>query len=123
MTSRSISSPVVAVPVAAWTGWVEAELFSYPGPGETALSARAAVAIATVEVAVRLDIVTWWIGSRTLAVADRDALRAWVATAFEPLHVDDVVFVLADGQLCLRIDGAGPYALAAEAVQQLVEVL
>jgi hypothetical protein len=116
-------SPDRGEPGATWTGWIAADLFSYGDTGTPISTTSGAIALTTVEMAVRLDIVTLWIGSRTLAVADRDHLRAWVASPFQPLAVDDVEFVLVDRQVCLRVDGTGPFALAAEAVRHLVEVV
>jgi hypothetical protein len=108
-----------------WTGWIEADLFSCSDSADRPAAAvpAGAIAVTCVEIAVRLDVVTFWIGARALAVADRDVLRAWAASPVQPLRVDDVEFVLVEGQLCLRIDGAGPFVLGSEAVRLLIEVL
>lgn len=112
--------PAVPYRVDVWTGRIDADLLPrrtrHSGPPH-------GLALATVEVSLRLDVVSWWIGSRNLAVADRDMLRAWLATPTEPLRVDDLVFVMVDRQLCLHINGAGPYAMAHSTTRRLVEVL
>lgn len=89
-----------------WVGWLEADL-----------------GVATLEISLRRDIVSLSIGTRNLAVVDRDALRGWFQRPAQPMSVDDVLFVLVDAQLCVRLDGAGPYPLPTGVVSQLVRSL
>jgi hypothetical protein len=109
--------------VSPWTGWITADLFAYLGRSSATTPIVADLALITVELAVRRDIVTVWVNSRTLAVIDRDRLRAWLGAPGEPLIVDDVEFLIIDRHLCVRIDGYGPYVLAPDPVRRLVEQL
>ena len=97
---------VMSMANASWTGWLEGDL-----------------GVATVDVAVRLDIVEFRIGLRCLAVVHRELLRAWVRDPVAPMAVDDVEFVLHEAQLAVLVDGAGPYPLPAGVVSQLVRSL
>ena len=95
-----------------WTGRLEFDLCSGQG-----------WSVATVEVAVRLDTVSFGIGRRNLGVIERGAFREWLHRSDLSLAVDDLVFQLMGPDLCVIIDGSIPYPLPARVVTSLMTLV
>jgi hypothetical protein len=97
---------------ALWTGRLDIDLTEDYGQR-----------IGTVEIVVRIDIVTLWFGNRTLAVIDRDSMREWLIHPARPLVIDDVVWISEAGITYLSIDYSPGYPVAGPLIDFLVAVL
>jgi hypothetical protein len=95
---------------------------TYTGRMEFDLVGRS-VAMATVDVVVRLDLVEFSIGRRTMARVGRAELREWLTRPIGFFEVDDLAFFVANGRICLTVDGSVPYAIAEVFITDLVRVL
>jgi hypothetical protein len=93
-----------------WTGRFEFELNS--GRGFT---------VATVDVSVRIDIVSFCIGNRILAVAEREHLHDWLQQPHERLTMDDVQWSTIGGDLAFAVDGSIPYILDQDTARSLAD--
>jgi hypothetical protein len=95
-----------------WTGRMEFDLSDAQG-----------YRIGTVEIVIRIDHLSLWLGNRTLAVMDRDLFREWLIDPEEPFGIDDVTWSMDDVGTLLTIDESATYAIPNPVVQHLVQVV
>jgi hypothetical protein len=100
------------VPRTVWTGRLDFDLKNERG-----------WRVAAVEVITRIESVTVWSGSRTLAVMDRELFREWLIHPRQPLEVDDVTWSVQGSDMCITMDGSASYVVPADTVRQLVAVI
>jgi hypothetical protein len=104
---RGLTGP--EIPEMAWTGRLEFDLLGQSG-----------WRIGAVEVVVRIDLVTFWWASRTLAVVDRERLRRWFRRRSDcTLAQDDIVLCASADNIAIRIDGGPIHPVPIEVVTQL----
>jgi hypothetical protein len=103
---------MVQVPRSAWTGRLEFDVLNQRG-----------WRIATLEIVVRIDIVTLWCANRTLAVMDRDLFGQWLVRPDRAFAIDDVVWSAQGPHTCISIDNGPSYAVPRGTVEQLLGVI
>ena len=80
--------------------------------------------IGTIELVLRIDSVSMWMGNRTLMVIDRDVFREWLIHPVRcPLESDDVVWFMDEDATCLRIDAAMSFTVPDEVIRRLAAVM
>jgi hypothetical protein len=81
-------------------------------------------AVKTMEIVIRLDVVTVRDTDRSLAFIDRDHLRSWLLEPRLPLEVDDVRLRRTDSaELLLQIDREPPVTVPQSVVIDLCELV
>jgi hypothetical protein len=105
---HALDHPVDVLP-AHWTGRLDFDLHNGRG-----------WRVGTVEIVVRVDILTLWYGNRTLAVMDRDLFREWLIHPTAPFAVDDVIWFAQDELTGLTIDGSISYPVPGSIIDYLV---
>lgn len=95
-----------------WTGRMEFDLSNGQG-----------FQVGTVEVVVRMDHLSLWLGNRTLAVMDRDQFRQWLIEPEKPYQIDDVMWSIDDEATHLTIDGSVSYAIPGPILEYLIAVV
>jgi hypothetical protein len=112
MTEGMPVNRVVGTPRSPWTGRLDFDLLN-----------RLGWRVAIVEVVVRIESVTVWCGSRTLAVMDRELFREWLVHPRRVLEIDDVSWSVQESCTCITIDGSAAHVVPAETVRDLVAVI
>ena len=112
MTDHTAIGQTVDVLPTHWTGRLDFDLQNGRG-----------WRVGTVEIVVRIDLLTLWYGNRTLAVMDRDLFREWLIHPAEPLTIDDVIWFAQDELIGLTIDGSLSYAVPASIIDYLVAMI
>jgi hypothetical protein len=64
-----------------------------------------------VEVKLKRDVVEWWLGRRSIAMIDRDALKEWLERPRGVFSKHDVSLVEADQGVAIAIRGLLPPTL------------
>jgi hypothetical protein len=100
------------VPRPAWTGRLDFDLQNSRG-----------WRVATVEIIARIESVTVWCGSRTLAVMDRELFREWLIHPRRAFEIDDVTWSVEDTCTCITIDGSLSHVVPPDTVRDLVAVI
>lgn len=77
----------------------------------------------TLEVQVRLDLVVCWHGDRTLGVADRDRVAAWLRHPVGSLEIDDMMLSDDEGVVVVVFDGGRRHYAEPDSIAQLRAML
>jgi hypothetical protein len=112
MTSR-LAGPIEDIPSMSWCGRLDFDLHNSGG-----------WVVGTIEISVRIDLVSVWWASRTLAVIDRARLGRWLrGHSAKPFTYDNIELCANADNVGIRIDGGAVHPIPNAVVTQLRSVL